>query len=113
MVTYCFYVIVGFKTATFMKRILMSFAIMQALGGKNMSNKVISVIAVINYIEDHLNERLDLEQVAQAVHYSKYHLHRVFSETVGLSIHEYVIRRKLTEAAKQLAFFRYCASCGV
>lgn len=69
-----------------------------------MSNKVISVISVIDYIEANLTKKLDLEQVAQAVHYSKYHLHRVFRETIGLSIHEYIVRRKLSEAAKLLVF---------
>ena len=34
--------------------------------------------------------------------YSKYHLHRIFSDAVGLTIHDYVQRRQLTEAAKLL-----------
>ena len=51
--------------------------------------------------------------ISGAVHYSKYHLHRVFSDTVGLTIHDYIQRRQLTEAAKLLVFFRqtYCADC--
>ena len=69
-----------------------------------MSNKVISVISVIDFIEANLTKKLDLDQVAQGVHYSKYHLHRIFSETIGLSIHEYIVRRKLSEAAKLLVF---------
>lgn len=63
-----------------------------------------SVVMAIKYIEGHLNEKLDLDVVADAVHYSKYHLHRVFTATVGLTIHEYVQRRRLTEAAKLLVF---------
>lgn len=50
--------------------------------------------------------RLELETVAEAVHYSKYHLHRMFTETVGMTLHDYVQRRRLTEAAKLLAFSR-------
>lgn len=61
-----------------------------------------NVIAAIDYIESHLHEKLDLETVAGAVHYSKYHLHRMFTGTVGLTIHDYVRRRQLTEAAKLL-----------
>ena len=56
----------------------------------------------IEYIESHLESRLDLDQVATAAHYSKYHLHRIFSETVGIPVHEYVRRRRLTEAAGKL-----------
>ena len=60
--------------------------------------------AVIDYIENHLDGKLELETVAEAVHYSKYHLHRLFTDTVGMTIHDYVQRRQLTEAAKLLVF---------
>lgn len=63
-----------------------------------------NVILAIKYIEGHLNEKLDLDVVADSVHYSKYHLHRIFTDTVGLTIHDYVKRRRLTEAAKLLVF---------
>ena len=62
------------------------------------------ITRVIAYIEAHLNEKLDLDTVASAVHYSKYHLHRMFTDTVGMTIHDYVRRRRLTEAAKLLVF---------
>ena len=42
--------------------------------------------------------------IAGAIHYSKYHLHRLFAETVGMTVHDYVQRRQLTEAAKLLIF---------
>jgi AraC-like DNA-binding protein/ribosomal protein S18 acetylase RimI-like enzyme len=64
-----------------------------------------AVIAAIEYIEAHLSDdKLDLDTVAEAVHYSKYHLHRLFSDTVQLTIHDYAQRRRLTEAAKLLVF---------
>lgn len=59
---------------------------------------------VIDFIEGHLTEDLDLDMVADAVHYSKYHLHRLFVNEVGLTIHDYVQRRRLTEAARLLVF---------
>ena len=67
-----------------------------------MPGNIKNVMAAIDYIESHLHEKLDLETVAGAVHYSKYHLHRMFTGTVGLTIHDYVQRRQLTEAAKLL-----------
>lgn len=70
-----------------------------------MENKTaISIEAVIEYIENHLNGKIDLETVATAANYSKYYLHRMFTETVGLTIHDYIQRRQLTEAAKLLVF---------
>lgn len=63
------------------------------------------VTAAIRYIEANLmSEKLDLDIVADAVHYSKYHLHHIFTDTVGLTIHDYTQRRQLTEAAKLLIF---------
>ena len=77
-----------------------------------MSYKVINVITAIDYIEEHLSEKLDLDIVANAVHYSKYHLHRTFTTSVGLTMHDYIKRRKLTEAAKLLVFSKIGrASC--
>lgn len=69
-----------------------------------MSAKIKSVTAAIDYIEDHLHEKPDLETIAKTLHYSKYHLHRMFTDTVGLSLQTYAQRRRLTEAARRLVF---------
>ena len=70
-----------------------------------MENRIMNIETVIDYIESHLNEKLDLDKVSEAVHYSKYYLHRMFTGTVGMTIHDYVQRRQLTEAAKLLIFY--------
>ncbi len=62
------------------------------------------VNALIDYIEGHLAEKIDLDDIADAVHYSKYHLHRMFTDVVGITVHDYIQRRQLTEAAKLLIF---------
>lgn len=69
-----------------------------------MAGNIKIVTAAINYIESHLHEKLDLETVAGAVHYSKYHLHRMFTDTAGMTLHDYIQRRQLTEGAKLLVF---------
>ncbi len=69
-----------------------------------MPGNIKNVIAAIDYIESHLHEKLDLDTIAEALHYSKYHLHRMFTGTVGLTIQSYAQRRRLTEAAKLLVF---------
>ena len=51
-----------------------------------MPGNIKNVMAAIDYIENHLHEKLDLETVAGAVHYSKYHLHRMFTNTAGLTV---------------------------
>lgn len=69
-----------------------------------MMNSAGSITASINYIEANLNEKLGLDSVANATHYSKYHLHRMFTNTAGLTIHDYIQRRQLTEAARMLVY---------
>lgn len=69
-----------------------------------MQKNIRNIAAVIEYIEAHLTEKLDLDTIADAVHYSKYHLHRMFADTIGLTVHDYIQRRRLTEAAKLLVF---------
>lgn len=43
-----------------------------------------NVMDVIAYIEAHLDEKLALDSLAEAMSYSKYHLHRMFTGAVGL-----------------------------
>ena len=74
-------------------------------------DRIEEVSLAIDFIEANLTERLNLDRIADAVHYSKYHLHRVFSDTVGLTVHEYMKRRQLTESAK-LLILRFCRATG-
>lgn len=68
-----------------------------------MQGQSIQVVRqAIQYIERHQTDKIELEKVAASVNYSKYHLHRMFVKTVGLTLHEYVVRRRLTEAARFL-----------
>ena len=69
-----------------------------------MNSNIANIEKAIDYIENNLSNKLDLDKISEAVHYSKYHLHRLFSDTVGMTIHDYVGRRQLTEAAKLLVF---------
>lgn len=72
-----------------------------------MENNISIIENVITYIEHHLlEETLNLESISQEVGYSKYHLHRIVSSALGLTLHTYIQRRRLTEAAKLLVFTR-------
>lgn len=60
---------------------------------------------VIDFIEENLTEDdLDLDKIADNASYSKFHLHRMFSDIVGCTIHQYIQKRRLTEAARQLVY---------
>lgn len=69
-----------------------------------MKTNLDTIQEVVEYIETHLEERLDLDSLCKAAGYSKYHLGRMFSDIVGFSAHTYIQRRRLTEAARMLIF---------
>lgn len=64
----------------------------------------IAIAPVIDLIESRLHENLDLHTIAGNSNYSKYHLHRMFTALAGMPLHEYAVRRRLTEAARTLVF---------
>lgn len=51
---------------------------------------------LIQYIENHLDEELTLEQLAASFFVSKYHIAHVFKEQMGLSVHQYITKKRLT-----------------
>ncbi|MGI1679638.1 MAG: AraC family transcriptional regulator [Cellvibrionaceae bacterium] len=54
------------------------------------------------FILDNFEEHFTLQDIADAVSCSKYHLNREFSELTGLNIGEFVQRRRLSRAEKLL-----------
>lgn len=58
--------------------------------------------AVIDYIEDNLIDEVDIEKAADIACCSTYHLQRIFLAVNGLSIAEYIRRRRLTLAAGEI-----------
>lgn len=58
---------------------------------------------IIDYIEDHLNEDLQLDKIAGDLHYSKFYIARIFAEQTGGTIYKYIQGRRLTLAAQKLA----------
>lgn len=69
-----------------------------------MDNNLQNIARIVDYIEDHLDDKLDLESLAREAGYSKYHLHRMFSSIVGFTVRVYVQRRRMTEEARLLIF---------
>ena len=57
--------------------------------------------AVVEYIEEHLDAGLTLEQLAAAARLSPYHFARQFKAATGLPPHQYLIASRV-ERAKQL-----------
>ncbi len=51
--------------------------------------------SLIQYIETHIDENLSLDILAEKFHISKFHISHVFTETNGLSLHKYIIKKRL------------------
>src|SRR3954453_23605272 len=56
----------------------------------------------LDYIDRHLDGDLDLETVSRVAAFSKFHFHRQFTATFGLSVHRYVQLARLKRASPRL-----------
>lgn len=56
----------------------------------------------ICYMEEHILENINYADVAKSVHMSSYNFHRTFSFIVGMTANEYIRKRRLTLAAREL-----------
>ena len=62
-----------------------------------------SILRSIRYIEANLGESIPVSDVAREAGYSLYHFIRLFSAITGFTPKDYILHRKLTEAAKLIA----------
>lgn len=60
------------------------------------------VLRVKVFLNANLHASLQLEQIASAVHLSPYHLCRIFKQNTGMTLHHYVKRLRLFNAAERV-----------
>jgi AraC family transcriptional regulator len=56
----------------------------------------------VDYIEDHLNDDLSIDEIAKMAGFSRWHFQTVFSAAVGDTLKEYIRSRRLTKAMAEL-----------
>jgi len=61
-----------------------------------------SILRAIDLFEDRLHQPVRVAEAAEAAGYSVYHFCRVFNQTARLTSYEYLIRRRLSQAAQDL-----------
>lgn len=59
---------------------------------------------VLDHIDQHLNGNLDLDALSGVAAFSKYHFHRQFTATFGLTVHRYVQLARMKRASHRLAY---------
>lgn len=62
------------------------------------------VFETMNYISEHANKTLSLEDIAQVAHFSKFHFHRIFKLFAGETVADFTRRVRLEKAANLLYF---------
>ncbi|HYW43332.1 MAG TPA: AraC family transcriptional regulator [Bryobacteraceae bacterium] len=60
------------------------------------------IVRTLVYIQDHLDDELDLERVASVAAFSSFHFHRIFRGLAGEPFKEYIRRLRLERAARHL-----------
>lgn len=60
------------------------------------------ILRVLVYIQNHLDKKLPLDELASVAEFSPYHFHRIFHSVVGESVKEHVRRLRLERAARSL-----------
>lgn len=61
-------------------------------------------LEVLEYIDAHLEQRLCAERLSARAGFSKFHFHRQFTATFGVSMHRYMQLSRFKRAAYRLAF---------
>ncbi len=61
------------------------------------------VYRVLGYINEHYNEDLSLDMLANKFFISKYHLSREFGRLVGTSVYRYIIQKRLVMAKQMMS----------
>ncbi|HHY28248.1 MAG TPA: helix-turn-helix domain-containing protein [Desulfitobacterium dehalogenans] len=60
------------------------------------------ILEIIEHIESNLDQEMNLDTIADKFGYSKFHLNRIFCETVRVTIYKYIQFRRLSVAAEKL-----------
>lgn len=54
------------------------------------------------YVDEHIGEKISLDVLAEQVHMSKYHFLRKFKELTGVTVHTFLVNKRLIRACRAL-----------
>ena len=69
-----------------------------------VSRKRVEVLEVKSYLDEHYTEKIVLDDLAERFFINKFYLTRIFKETYGTTINNYLISRRITRAKQLLRF---------
>ena len=53
------------------------------------------ILELMRYIDAHITEDLNIDDLAEQIYLSKYHMMRLFRKETGITIHDYLTQRRL------------------
>ena len=65
-------------------------------------NWISSLQKAIDYVEEHITEKIDYEKVAKEACSSAFHFQRIFGIMCGITLGDYIRMRRLTLAAQEI-----------
>ncbi len=69
-----------------------------------MHSNYLYLVQTIDYIEVHIKDKITVDDIANHINLSKYHLHRIITSTIGRPLMDYVRARKLAESLDMLIY---------
>ena len=69
-----------------------------------VSRKRMELAAVKEYLDEHFTEKIMLEELAEKFFINKFYLSKIFKETYGTTVNNYLISKRITRAKQLLRF---------
>ena len=69
-----------------------------------VSRKRMELAAVKEYLDEHYTEKLTLDELAEKFFINKFYLSKIFKETYGTTVNNYLISKRITRAKQLLRF---------
>ena len=69
-----------------------------------VSRKRMELVEIKNYLDEHYTEKVTLDDLAERFFINKFYLSKIFKETYGTTINNYLISKRITRAKQLLRF---------
>lgn len=63
-----------------------------------------AIQTAVRFIEEHYNHSLTIDEVCNSVSFSKYYFCKLFKESTGMTLHQYVIEYRLNKSKELLSY---------
>ena len=82
--------------------LLRKYCVDHEAGDKKRDKTISNIKSIVNYIDEHYQEPLDLNSVAEEFHYTSAHLSRMFKEHIGHNFYTYLQDVRLMHCGEEM-----------